>query len=74
MTVTPTQQIAIDDPMLKELIVNYEVAKLAGLPAEDIASAYFVLAYEIGYNAGLAAAKQQVTFVVRDDDATEEAS
>ena len=63
------QQIAINDDALMELILNYGTAKQMDVPVEDIVSAYFVMAYEVGYKAGLAADKRQVTFIVRDDDA-----
>ena len=66
------QQAAINDNALAELTLAYGTAKQMNLPVDDIVCAYFVLAYEIGYNAGLAAAKQQVTFIVRDDAAAEE--
>lgn len=68
MEPTDVQQLAIDDAALMALTLAYGDAKQMSLPVKDIVAAYFVMAYEIGYNAGLAVAKRQVTFIVRDDD------
>jgi hypothetical protein len=66
-------QRAVQNNAFVMLSAQVDAMRALGIDVQPMLLGFLVTAYDLGYKAGLAAAAQQITFIVRDDDGAEEA-